>query len=54
MPNNKYLSRKFYSLLVGKQVFQIDVRYQNLKVIGSGSYGIVCSADDVVCDFMIG
>lgn len=33
---------------MGKQIFQIDTRYQNLKVIGSGSYGVVCSADDVV------
>ena len=40
--------RRFYTLRVGKQIFQIDTRYQNLKVIGSGSYGVVCSADDVV------
>lgn len=42
------MNSKFYTTRVGKQVFQIDARYQNLKVIGSGSYGVVCSADDVV------
>jgi serine/threonine protein kinase len=31
---------------VGKTVFTVDVRYRNLKPIGSGSYGIVCSGDD--------
>lgn len=30
------------------QLFHIDIRYQHLKVIGRGSYGVVCSADDVV------
>lgn len=29
-------------------VFEIDVRYQNLKPVGSGSYGLVCSADDTL------
>ena len=48
---SKLLFRKFYSIRVGKQIFQIDIRYQNLKVIGSGSYGVVCSADDVVFKF---
>lgn len=43
-----YEHRQFYSVRMGKQLFHIDIRYQNLKVIGSGSYGVVCSADDVV------
>jgi serine/threonine protein kinase len=29
-------------------VYEIDVRYKNLKPIGSGSYGIVCSANDTI------
>lgn len=33
---------------IGNYTFEVDKRYQNLKVIGNGSYGIVCSADDVV------
>jgi serine/threonine protein kinase len=39
--------RKYYSNTVGKTVFTVDVRYRNLKPIGSGSYGVVCSAEDV-------
>ena len=27
---------------------QVDVRYQNLAKIGSGAYGMVCSATDTV------
>ena len=41
-------SREFYLVEIGKHTFEVDKRYQNLKVIGAGSYGIVCSADDVV------
>lgn len=33
---------------IGNYTFEVDKRYQNLEVIGNGSYGIVCSADDVV------
>lgn len=33
---------------VGYQQFFIDKRYVNLKACGDGSYGFVCSADDVV------
>ncbi|OAO16009.1 mitogen-activated protein kinase [Blastocystis sp. ATCC 50177/Nand II] len=40
--------RQFYTIQVDRQLFHIDIRYQNLKVIGSGSYGVVCSADDVI------
>jgi mitogen-activated protein kinase 1/3 len=42
-------SRSYYKVKVNKvQTFQVDVRYQNLEVIGSGSYGLVCSATDTV------
>lgn len=41
-------SRQFYTIQVDGQLFHIDIRYQHLKVIGRGSYGVVCSADDVV------
>ena len=42
-------SRPYYKVQVNKvQTFQVDVRYQNLQVIGSGSYGLVCSATDTV------
>ena len=30
-----------------RDVFMVDVRYQNLRPIGGGSYGLVCSADDM-------
>lgn len=33
---------------VSRDVFVVDVRYTNLKPIGGGSYGFVCSADDSV------
>ena len=39
---------EFYTVKIGNITFEVDKRYQNLKVIGNGSYGIVCSADDVV------
>jgi serine/threonine protein kinase len=29
-----------------QEVFQVEERYSNLKVIGAGSYGVVCSATD--------
>ena len=45
---NDFTIRTFHSYTFGEQVFQVDTRYRNLKVIGSGSYGIVCSADDTV------
>jgi len=41
--------RDYHSVRVKPSVsFEIDTRYTNLKVIGSGSYGLVCSADDEV------
>ncbi|KAJ1459735.1 kinase-like domain-containing protein [Pelagophyceae sp. CCMP2097] len=38
--------RKYHSVPLGRDQFYIDVRYRNLKPIGGGSYGVVCSADD--------
>ena len=42
------MHREFYTVKIGNFTFEVDKRYQNLKVIGTGSYGVVCSADDVV------
>jgi hypothetical protein len=42
------MARRFHDVQIGGAPFSIDVRYQNLKQIGGGSYGIVCSADDTV------
>ncbi|KAG5192323.1 kinase-like domain-containing protein [Tribonema minus] len=40
--------REYHKVAVGRETFQVDVRYKNLKPIGDGSYGFVCSADDAV------
>jgi hypothetical protein len=41
--------RKYHKVNIGQRnIFEVDVRYQNLKNIASGAYGTVCSADDVV------
>eukprot|EP00750_Incisomonas_marina_P018282 INCI2802.2.p1 GENE.INCI2802.2~~INCI2802.2.p1 ORF type:complete len:370 (+),score=63.49 INCI2802.2:345-1454(+) len=41
--------RTYYQVKIKPSVqFEIDTRYTNLKEIGSGSYGLVCSADDSV------
>jgi hypothetical protein len=32
----------------GRDVFHVDVRYTDLKPIGGGSYGFVCSAHDSI------
>jgi len=41
--------RNYHKVNVGQRnIFEVDVRYQNLKNIASGAYGTVCSADDVV------
>ena len=42
-------AREYYQVQIKPSVsFEIDTRYTNLKEIGSGSYGLVCSADDEV------
>ncbi|KAK8811475.1 hypothetical protein WA158_003209 [Blastocystis sp. Blastoise] len=38
--------RKFHTMKVGKNLFTIDTRYQIQRAIGSGSYGVVCAAED--------
>uniref|UniRef100_A0A7S2XWA1 Mitogen-activated protein kinase n=1 Tax=Fibrocapsa japonica TaxID=94617 RepID=A0A7S2XWA1_9STRA len=40
--------REYHTLKIGRETFIVDVRYSNLKAIGDGSYGFVCSADDSV------
>lgn len=48
-PKEWYITnRKYHTESVGRTVYEIDVRYTNLKPVGSGSYGIVCSANDTV------
>jgi hypothetical protein len=42
------MARRCHDVMIGGAPFSIDVRYQNLKQIGGGSYGIVCSADDTI------
>jgi serine/threonine protein kinase len=41
-------SPKFYKTLIAGDQFQLDERYQNLKPIGGGSYGIVVKAEDTI------
>ena len=45
---NSGLYRKYHVESVGRTTYEIDVRYKGLKPVGSGSYGIVCSATDSV------
>lgn len=41
------LGRTYHKVNVGQRnIFEVDVRYQNLKNIASGAYGTVCSAED--------
>jgi len=41
--------RRFHKIAINKSsVFELDVRYKNLKPVGSGSYGLVCAADDTL------
>ncbi|KAM4607017.1 mitogen-activated protein kinase 8 isoform 2-T2 [Polymixia lowei] len=44
--NKNKREREFYSLDVGDSTFTVLKRYQNLRPIGSGAQGIVCSAYD--------
>ncbi|KAK6293375.1 hypothetical protein J4Q44_G00357010 [Coregonus suidteri] len=44
--NKRGGEREFYSLDVGDSTFKVLKRYQNLRPIGSGAQGIVCSAYD--------
>ena len=40
--------RQYHAVPLGRESFYIDVRYTNLRPIGGGSYGVVCSADDTL------
>jgi len=42
------MPRSYHEVSVGQDVFCVDVRYRNLRPIGGGSYGFVCSADDTM------
>uniref|UniRef100_A0A3P8XZ47 Stress-activated protein kinase JNK n=1 Tax=Esox lucius TaxID=8010 RepID=A0A3P8XZ47_ESOLU len=44
--NKRGGEKEFYSLDVGDSTFTVLKRYQNLRPIGSGAQGIVCSAYD--------
>ncbi|XP_018582042.1 mitogen-activated protein kinase 8 isoform X4 [Scleropages formosus] len=44
--NRNKREKEFYSLDVGDSTFTVLKRYQNLRPIGSGAQGIVCSAYD--------
>ena len=41
-------TRRLYRTRVNREPLEIDVRYKNLRYIGGGAYGFVCSADDEV------
>uniref|UniRef100_A0A8C2HM42 Mitogen-activated protein kinase 8 n=1 Tax=Cyprinus carpio TaxID=7962 RepID=A0A8C2HM42_CYPCA len=44
--NKNKREKEFYSVDVGDSTFTVLKRYQNLRPIGSGAQGIVCSAYD--------
>ncbi|KAM6916136.1 mitogen-activated protein kinase 8 isoform 3-T3 [Xenentodon cancila] len=48
--NKNKREREFYSLEVGDSTFTVLKRYQNLRPIGSGAQGIVCSAYDQILE----
>ncbi|XP_043991848.1 mitogen-activated protein kinase 8 isoform X5 [Gambusia affinis] len=48
--NKNKRDREFYSVDVGDSTFTVLKRYQNLRPIGSGAQGIVCSAYDQILE----
>ena len=38
--------RTYHEVQVGRDVFVVDTKYTDLRPIGGGSYGFVCSAMD--------
>jgi mitogen-activated protein kinase 1/3 len=42
------MEREYHEVQVSRDVFVVDVRYTDLKPIGGGSYGFVCSAQDTL------
>ncbi|KAK8820908.1 hypothetical protein WA556_005222 [Blastocystis sp. ATCC 50177/Nand II] len=47
------MARQFYVVKAKGVLLHIDARYQQLKPIGNGNYGIVCSALDAVTNQMV-
>ena len=41
-------ARKYHTFSLAGNTFEVDVRYTNLKPVGGGSYGLVCSAKDTL------
>ena len=39
-------ARKYHTFSLAGNSFEVDVRYTDLKPVGGGSYGLVCSAKD--------
>lgn len=49
MSKVKAPKRRYHKVVINKSsTFELDIRYKNLKPVGSGSYGLVCSADDTL------
>lgn len=42
------MKRSYHRFQFGRNEFEVDVRYVNLKPIGKGAYGLVCSAEDTL------
>lgn len=47
------VAQGFYRSELNKATWEVPVRYQNLQSIGSGAYGLVCSAKDIKGDNMV-
>ena len=45
--------REYHTIMVSGNAFTVDVRYQTLKPVGAGSYGLVVSAEDTVTGEMV-
>lgn len=43
-------NEEFYSIQVGETTFRILKRYENVRLIGCGAQGLVCSAYDRILD----
>ncbi|KAH7276411.1 hypothetical protein KP509_39G006000 [Ceratopteris richardii] len=46
-PNGYYAAPGKHYYMVWRTIFEVDLRYQPLKPIGKGAYGIVCAARDL-------
>lgn len=45
---------EFHRVTVSRDVFEVRSHYVNLRPVGGGSYGIVCSAEDTVRPAVVG